>query len=1086
MLERVAVHRLESGGLRFFRGGRSQRRMLHSAFWVHGAAELDLAAAAASLFGGGCGGAGEDRLPPEISTAPQPHARTSWRRAAFAQLDFLYPPGALSFLRHLGSAIPRRKNGGLFPFIAGKREYSSTTQTPPTEYEEIEEITELPELACPDDIDIRRPDGDDYHKFQDFTMRAPPGQYESAWYHYCQKWRATMMDTPSAPTKSSEKKLHDEQMTRRIVAKYMLKSVHRLEWNRVVSMILSVHPLKWAEWDYENLVICFLRLGHPAEALYVLKKNVTLHPTSRDAGFEVFIKHYVMAGRWDLVKRAYQLLRGTDIGRTADRRRHLNSTILPSIGDKGTIFAFIGKVMGWASTVPDRDAAGFNRLDDHLAEDLVKACLSYITRPHAPWYGGLWEEVFQFIENRPRWLNTRNAWERSLKYLAASRQDALATYRYSQYRLRYLQHMDLDIMNRIVRCYARLQDFKGMQMIFDDIICFSDQLKPNRESYSILMAAAARRGDSKAVREILLKSLEEFPPRHPQELNHIMQAHVERGELSEVIIWFNRISEEYKLKPDVISYNTLINGHAKVGDLDGAARRVQEMLDVGLKPDLTTYNIILKMFASRGDVAGAENIFDSIVQSGFELDTYSYQALAAAYVEAKDLLKADTLLAHIADHSFDKSPTPIWNTVISAHAARGEEHKVTELLKVMAEKGVPFDYYTYGIVLHSLCTAGKMEAAESTLEYIKDSGFHLSSDKYAILMVGYTRLGDFRKVWETFQKMLQSGLEADFNTLAVLLKSYAHSEAEDFLEVEGNMVHLVSTEKMLDQIITEERELDLNSFDAVKTATPPWLFTPLINVYWKKSAWDRAIAIFNKFLRTSEAETFGASPNLQMFKTMMQVYRGGGDVDGVRSMWQGLRNTALYLHRSVANKGTMPQRVLETYHGDICGALSIFIRAMAEIQDIEAIDAEIESVQTAGYQLDNVNWNDYVQALVLAGKLTQAAQICERQLMKQWNELRLYFFYSDPSVRGEEGKVLPEIRPFIRTIEAIGTELKRLDELRKRGDVGAKAALVEIFREAPATWEACDGLESMESRASKEMMFRLQKTRQREQPIKYY
>jgi pentatricopeptide repeat-containing protein PET309 len=204
--------------------------MLHSAFWVHGAGELELAAAAAaSLFGGGCGGAREEGSLPEKATTPQPPANAPRRRAAFVQLEFLYPPGALSFLRHLGTTIPRRESGGLFPFSGGKREYSSTTQPPLTEYAEVEDINELPKLSCPDDLDIPRPDDDQYKRFDIWASQAPRGQYQAAWFHYCSKWKRWMNDTPEPPNRYSDRKLHEEQTTRRFIARYMLDSVHRTE-----------------------------------------------------------------------------------------------------------------------------------------------------------------------------------------------------------------------------------------------------------------------------------------------------------------------------------------------------------------------------------------------------------------------------------------------------------------------------------------------------------------------------------------------------------------------------------------------------------------------------------------------------------------------------------------------------------------------------------------------------------------------------------------------------------------------------------------------------------------------------------------
>ncbi|KAF8249884.1 hypothetical protein K440DRAFT_189713 [Wilcoxina mikolae CBS 423.85] len=1073
MLERVAVHHLESGGLRLLRGGRPRKRMLHSAFWVHGGGELDLAAAAASLFGGG-GCCGEEGGSTETTPTLQQQllqANSTWRRADSIHLDFLYPSGALSFLRYLGRAVPRREGSPMFSIGGGKREYSSSTQLPPSEVADPDHQPQerpLPITRAVPEPGLERPEDDNFAGLDEFMKSPQPGRYESAWYHY---WNSKSATSKEAKT-----------VRRHFISRYMLQSNHKQEWIRILSLLTLRSPKSWTNTDYESVVKCYIRLDHPERALEVLKNNVEGSLSSRNSGFEAFIRFYVLRERWDLVMEAWRILRGAENGivrdRNHDRIMHLDTTALPCLRDPENFPKFVERIVRWADTIPVRKRRGHRAppLDDELAETLMKSCLSYITRPEAPWMGVLWENTWYYIRRRPGWIITKSDWERTISYLAGTFQDEKSTYRYSRFRVHDPKNMSLDVMNKVLRCYARLEDLKGMQMVWDDILVFSDVGRPNRESYSILMAALARRGDSAGVHELLRRYTEEFIPETPQELSHIMQAHVERGELRDVVLWFERMLHEYGIKPDVISYNILINVHRKVGDVDGAARRVQEMLDRGLKPDTTTYNILLKMCASRGDVAGAENIFNLIKQSGLRLDPYAYEALASAYVAVKDMDKAEAILKQVAEQSFDISPTPIWNTVLSAHAAMGNDERVNQIFELMHQREVPFDYYTYGIVMHCLCLAGKMESAEQTLTYMKEAKFHINTDKYAILMVGYLRLGDFRMVWETFKRMLDDGLKADFKTLAVLLKSYAHAEVEEDSDMAGDMVHLKATEKTLDEITAEVRDLDLTSFDSVKSATPPWLFTPLINVYFHKSAWDRAINIFARFLRVSAKEEYGASPNLQMYKLMMRVYHAGGDVEGVRHMWEGLKATAVQLHKAIDLKLPNHRTILEVYRNEVCSALSILIRAMARTKDIGIIDEEVKSIQGFGYELDNVNWNDYVQAMVLAGDLAKAAEVCEKNLMSRWNDVRLYFFYQDPTMRGEEGKELPAVRPFIRTIEAVATELRALEELRKRGDPIAKTLLVDIYRNAPTTWEACDGLEDLEGRASKEMMFRLQKS----------
>lgn len=827
------------------------------------------------------------------------------------------------------------------------------------------------------------------------------------------------------------------------------------------------------------MVKCYMRLEYPERALIVLRQAMKRLVNSRNCGFEAFIRFYVLRERWDLIMEAWLVLRRinnrTVYKRERDRMMHLDTTALPSLRDPENFPKFLANITKWANSIPPRKPGCTPPPDDELAEFLLKGCLSYITRPHATWTGDFWDEAWDYITKRPGWLITKSDWVRTISYLAGNSQDAKATERYEQLRPRKPQFVPVAVMNQVLKCYARLENFKGMQVLWDDMYVISDAGRPNRESYSVLMAAIARRGNPRAVLDIFSQYSEEFAPGSPQELSHLIQAYVRVGDLRNAILWFDRL-KRFRITPNVVLYNILINGYRNAGDVDGASQRIQEMLDRELKPDGYTYTIILQMCASRGDVAAAEGIFNLVKQSGLELTPYSYEALASVYVAVNDMEKAEAVLEKVAGLSFDQPPTPVWNTVLSAHAVLGNDERVNQMFELMHRRNVPFDYHTYGIVMHSLCVAGKMEAAEQTLDYMKEANFHIASDKYAILMVGYLRLRDYHMVWETFKKMLRDGLKADFKTLAVLVKAYAHAEVQEFAEVRGSAVLLKSTEKFLKDVTSEVREVDLSAYDSVKGATPPWLFTPLINVYFHKSAWDRATDVFIRFLQISAVEDPHLPPNVEMYIAMMHVFLRGGDIEGVRAMWLGLKSKAVRRHKSIGLEKTSQENILERYAYDLCSPLSIFIRAMARIKDIDAIAAEVKSLQDSGYLLDNINWNDYVQALILAGKLTEAARMCEKNLMGRWREFRLYFFYQDPVMRGVEGRELPPVRPFVRTIEAIATELSGMEQLRKRGDPNAKAALVDIFRNAPATWEACDGLEDMEGRASKEMMFRLQKS----------
>lgn len=64
------------------------------------------------------------------------------------------------------------------------------------------------------------------------------------------------------------------------------------------------------------------------------------------------------------------------------------------------------------------------------------------------------------------------------------------------------------------------------------------------------------------------------------------------------------------LAPDLISYNSAINAHARLGDLAGAGRVLELMRSRFVKPDVVTFNTLADAAAKKGDpVAAAEVIF---------------------------------------------------------------------------------------------------------------------------------------------------------------------------------------------------------------------------------------------------------------------------------------------------------------------------------------------------------------------------------------------------------------------------------------------------------------------------------------------
>jgi len=68
------------------------------------------------------------------------------------------------------------------------------------------------------------------------------------------------------------------------------------------------------------------------------------------------------------------------------------------------------------------------------------------------------------------------------------------------------------------------------------------------------------------------------------------------------------------LRPNVISYNTLIDDHCLVGRMDEAAKILDGMVSVDLKPNIISYNTLLHGYCKAGKIDNAYCLFPRNVE----------------------------------------------------------------------------------------------------------------------------------------------------------------------------------------------------------------------------------------------------------------------------------------------------------------------------------------------------------------------------------------------------------------------------------------------------------------------------------------
>ncbi|KAJ6670932.1 hypothetical protein OIU85_014761 [Salix viminalis] len=100
------------------------------------------------------------------------------------------------------------------------------------------------------------------------------------------------------------------------------------------------------------------------------------------------------------------------------------------------------------------------------------------------------------------------------------------------------------------------------------------------------------------------------------------------GRIDEMLSEFASMKEEGIL-PDFISYNTLLNQLRKVGRLDLCSVYFRDMVENGIEPDLLTYTALIWSFGQSGNIEESLRLFNEMKTKQIHPSIYIYRSLIA-------------------------------------------------------------------------------------------------------------------------------------------------------------------------------------------------------------------------------------------------------------------------------------------------------------------------------------------------------------------------------------------------------------------------------------------------------------------------
>ncbi|CAN1748003.1 Pentatricopeptide repeat-containing protein At4g22760 [Linum perenne] len=269
--------------------------------------------------------------------------------------------------------------------------------------------------------------------------------------------------------------------------------------------------------------------------------------------------------------------------------------------------------------------------------------------------------------------------------------------------------------------------------------------------------------------------------------NSILSGYLKSGNLDEAKRVFDQIPDQLA-KKDLLSFNAMISCLVKNSRPQEALQLFSQMLKTHgyIQPDKITLVSVISACSQLGDMTFGSWIESYIRNAGIDRDDQLNTALIDLYAKCGNIQKADELF-----NSLNKKDMVAYSAMISGFGMNGKINEAIKLFEAMEEAQIPPNLATYTGLLSAYCHAGMVEEGYKCFHVMKDHDLAPSVDHYAIMVDLLGRAGRVEEAYEMIKSMPMQPHAGVWGALLLACKvhnnvEYGEIAAKHCFELEPN------------------------------------------------------------------------------------------------------------------------------------------------------------------------------------------------------------------------------------------------------------------------------------------------------------
>jgi len=523
-------------------------------------------------------------------------------------------------------------------------------------------------------------------------------------------------------------------------------------------------------------------------------------------------------------------------------------------------------------------------------------------------------------------------------------------------------------------------------------------------AYQRVLTFCARQGQAYATEQFLQAYIGIYgKPKSLAMLTPLIYVRAVSGDYTNARKQFDRLKDEFQLKPNQICWNMLILARVRSDNDSSAFEVFEEMVASGVEPDSYTYGTLLAVCASQADMDAAVELLAEARDSNIPITIPMIGSVVEACLSNDDERQALGFVYAATASGTQESLTWLWNILLRYYSFKGDTNAMLRVRKRMADSEVKADDMTYAALISDLISRKRtVEAIQLLRDMHFQEGLPVTLFHYSMVLHGLAMEGnrDMALVIYTEVKQRFPYMSASVDVAMLNLQSQRDT-THDSTGGSEHALHFLST-LLMEAGRQHEALATFGPSNGPKSPQAIWFgtFEAFLSSLIRNGSYDQAQLLLRNLQSSKWSDDLKDKKHISdtLLLASMDLAIARQEWEEVEEIWQNLFNREQGEYRAVklpslkvqtsSGKSSVPDTTIHDTGGtnsrgitddlksevrrpvlgrqrfSLSAPLNRYMAAMAQAGRLDDLWHFIQNkFQPAGFELSGRNWNKYIQLL---------------------------------------------------------------------------------------------------------------------------